>query len=75
MQEATELNEDEWEHLTTRLRGSAMAHRQILTCCNPAGANHWLKRRAEAGRLQLIESRHEDNTCSGTRCTHARRPP
>ena len=60
-QEATELCEDEWEHLTTRLRGGALPYQQIIACCNPAGPGHWLKRRAEAGRLTLIQSRHEDN--------------
>jgi phage terminase large subunit len=61
VQEATELSEDEWEHLTTRLRGQAAGFNQIIACCNPAGPGHWLKRRAEAGRLTLIQSRHEDN--------------
>ena len=61
VQEATELSLDEWEHLTTRLRGAALGSCQILACANPAGPNHWLKQRAEAGRLRLIESRHEDN--------------
>jgi hypothetical protein len=61
VQEATELCEDEWEHLTTRLRGGALPYQQIIACCNPAGPGHWLKRRAEAGRLTLIQSRHEDN--------------
>jgi len=61
VQEATEITEDEWEHLTTRLRHSASAYRQIIGCCNPAGPNHWLKKRAEAGRLTLISSTHKDN--------------
>jgi hypothetical protein len=61
VQEATELSEDEWEHLTTRLRGSSAPFCQIMACCNPAGPNHWLKQRAEAGRLRLIASHHEDN--------------
>ena len=61
VQEATELLEDEWEHLTTRLRRSTMPYQQIIACANPAGPNHWLKRRAEGGRLSLITSCHEDN--------------
>lgn len=61
VQEATELSEDEWEHLTTRLRRTTTPYQQIIGCCNPAGPNHWLKRRAEAGRLTLISSAHEDN--------------
>jgi phage terminase large subunit len=61
VQEATELSEDEWEHLTTRLRGQAAGFNQMIACANPAGPSHWLKKRAAAGRLKLIESRHEDN--------------
>ena len=30
VQEATELLEDEWEHLTTRLRRAAMPYQQII---------------------------------------------
>jgi PBSX family phage terminase large subunit len=61
VQEATEISEDEWEHLTTRLRRATVPYQQIIGCCNPAGPNHWLKKRAEAGRLTLISSAHEDN--------------
>ena len=61
VQEATEITEDEWEHLTTRLRRAVAPYQQIIGCCNPAGPNHWLKKRAEAGRLTLIASAHEDN--------------
>jgi PBSX family phage terminase large subunit len=61
VQEATEISEDEWEHLTTRLRRTTTPYQQIIGCCNPAGPNHWLKKRAEAGRLTLISSAHEDN--------------
>ena len=61
VQEATEISEDEWEHLTTRLRRGTTPYQQIIGCCNPAGPNHWLKKRAEAGRLTLISSTHEDN--------------
>jgi phage terminase large subunit len=61
VQEATEITEDEWEHLTTRLRRAATPYQQIMACCNPAGPNHWLKKRAEGGRLVLLPSLHEDN--------------
>jgi len=61
VQEATELSEDEWEHLTTRLRRTRAPYQQLIGCCNPAGPGHWLKKRAEAGRLTLIPSVHEDN--------------
>ncbi len=61
VQEATEISEDEWEHLTTRLRRTTTPYQQIMGCANPAGPNHWLKKRAEAGRLTLLSSAHEDN--------------
>jgi phage terminase large subunit len=61
VQEATELLEDDWEHLLTRVRGQAMPYTQIIADCNPAGANHWLLKRAQSGSLRIIDSRHEDN--------------
>jgi PBSX family phage terminase large subunit len=61
VQEATELLEDDWEHLLTRVRGQAMPYTQIIADCNPAGANHWLLKRAQSGRLRIVDSRHQDN--------------
>jgi PBSX family phage terminase large subunit len=61
VQEATELTEDDWESLTTRLRNSVMPYQQIIADCNPASNSHWLKKRAERGGLELLESKHEDN--------------
>jgi PBSX family phage terminase large subunit len=61
VQEATELREEEWEALTTRLRNGKMPYQQLLADCNPDGPTHWLKRRADAGKITLLESRHEDN--------------
>lgn len=61
VQEATELTEDDWEKLTTRLRWGKLPYQQILADCNPAQPSHWLKRRADSGRCVMLESRHEDN--------------
>lgn len=61
VQEATELAEGDWEALTTRLRNGRLAWQQLLADCNPDSPRHWLKRRCDAGRCQLHESRHEDN--------------
>lgn len=61
VQEATELTEDDWESLTTRLRNGKLPYQQIIADCNPASNSHWLKKRAERGGLQLLESKHEDN--------------
>lgn len=61
VQEATELTETDWEALTTRLRNWVVPYQQIIADCNPAHPTHWLKQRADAGRLKLYNSRHEDN--------------
>jgi Phage terminase large subunit len=61
VQEATELAEEDWEYLLTRLSGSTLPRRQLIGDCNPAGANHWLRQRAEAGKLRIMATRHEDN--------------
>jgi PBSX family phage terminase large subunit len=65
--EATELTEDDWEKLTTRLRNGVMPYQQLLADCNPAGPQHWLNQRCLSGRTTRVLSRHEDNpTCTGT---------
>ena len=59
--EATELSEDDWEKLTTRLRNGKGPYHQIVADCNPAAPSHWLKRRADRGQMQVFDSRHHDN--------------
>lgn len=59
--EATELKEEAWEMLSTRLRNYRMPYQQIIAACNPSHPSHWLKRRADAGKLRMITARHEDN--------------
>src|SRR5579859_373605 len=61
VQEATELSEDGWESLTTRLRNNVMPYQQLLADCNPGPPTHWLKLRADRGLVLMLESRHEDN--------------
>lgn len=60
-QEATEITENDWETLITRLRNNRMPYQQIFGDCNPSSPQHWIKRRADQGTLRMIESRHEDN--------------
>jgi hypothetical protein len=58
--QAEELNLDDWETLTTRCTGRA-AHApypQMMGDCNPWFPSHWIKHRPS---LTLLESRHEDN--------------
>ena len=61
VQEAVELSEHEWETLTTRLRNGVMPYQQIIGDCNPDAPTHWLKRRCDAGKTMMLETRHEDN--------------
>lgn len=64
--EATELNEDDQEKLTTRLRNGVMPYQQIIDDCNPGPPSHWLNQRANRsidGQKQMTRllSRHQDN--------------
>ncbi len=61
VQEATELTENDWEALTTRLRNGQVRFQQLLADCNPDVPTHWLKRRADHGQTLMLHSRHEDN--------------
>lgn len=59
--ESTELEENDWEALSTRLRNNVMPFQQLIGDCNPGPPTHWLKKRADRGALLMMESRHEDN--------------
>jgi len=59
--EATEVQEDAFDKLTTRLRNGVMPYQQIVADCNPAGPTHWLNERASTQRMTRILSRHTDN--------------
>jgi hypothetical protein len=61
VQEAIELTEESWEAITTRLRNGRLSFQQLIGDTNPSTPTHWLKRRCDAGRTRLLESRHEDN--------------
>ena len=61
VQEAIELNENDWESITTRLRNGVMPFQQLLADTNPDRPQHWLKVRCDRGHCRMIESRHEDN--------------
>jgi len=61
VQEATELTEDDWEALTTRLRSNVLTFQQLLADCNPSHETHWLKGRCDRGQTTMLFSRHEDN--------------
>lgn len=61
VQEATELTENDWETITTRLRNWVVSFQQIMADCNPSYPTHWLNRRCNEGRTKMFNSRHEDN--------------
>lgn len=61
--QAEELDENEWEILLTRCTGRAghMPYGILFGDCNPSGAHHWIKLRSRDGKLLFLESKHEDN--------------
>jgi phage terminase large subunit len=61
VQEATELDSDDWGILLRGLRNNVLPYQQILADCNPGPPDHWLKVRCDDGETLLLESRHEDN--------------
>ena len=61
VQEATELAENDWESITTRLRNWQVSFQQLIADCNPQNPEHWLKVRCDRGSTTMLESHHEDN--------------
>lgn len=59
--EATEITEEDWEKLTTRVRWGVMPYQQVYGDCNPQGPGHWLYKRAQDGRATMLHSVHQDN--------------
>lgn len=60
-QEATELDENDWEMCGMRLRNGKTPVQQLVGDCNPGPPAHWIRQRAQAGKLLLLDTRHEDN--------------
>ena len=61
VQEATEMTEDDWESLTTRLRNGVVSFQQLMADCNPGPPQHWLNQRSLRGQVVMIPCSHEDN--------------
>lgn len=61
IQEAIELDDADWEALTTRNRNFVTPVQQVIADTNPDHPHHWLKKRCESGTVRYIESHHEDN--------------
>lgn len=58
--QAEELNLNDWETLLTRCTGRAdnAPYPQLFGDCNPGPRTHWIRQRQA---LRFLESRHEDN--------------
>lgn len=74
VQEATELDQNDWELLVSRLRNGVLSYQQIIADCNPADPYHWLKQRCDRGECLLLDTRHEDNPLLYDHATHAYTP-
>jgi phage terminase large subunit len=61
VQEAIELEENDWENVISRLRHGKMAYHQLVGDTNPSFPGHWLKLRADRGLVTMVNTRHEDN--------------
>lgn len=59
--EATETALNDWEMVVGRLRNGKAPFQQAIADCNPDTPTHWLNKRAEAGRMVRLYSRHRDN--------------
>ena len=59
--EATEITEEDWERLLTRLRNNRLHYQQAIADCNPGPPGHWLNQRAARGQMRRLLSRHCDN--------------
>jgi PBSX family phage terminase large subunit len=62
--EATELTLNEWELVTGRTDRPSLMDKPpavVLGDCNPDSPTHWIKQRADSGKLQLWTSTHIDN--------------
>lgn len=61
VQEAIELNENDWETITVRLRNGLMPYQQLIADTNPHRREHWLNQRCVNGQTHMLHSVHEDN--------------
>jgi len=59
--EATEIEENDWEILLSRLSGRFAPYRQAIAICNPGAPSHWLKLRADKGQMTHIHGSFSDN--------------
>src|SRR5580765_5214461 len=63
VQEVSELEQSDWEILTTRVtgRGGTMPYQQILADLNPREPSFWLYDREREGKTTFLIAKHADN--------------
>lgn len=63
VQEATDITEEDWDKLKSRLRGKTgiIPFRQLIADANPNAPTHWLKIRIDQGITNVIHAKHTDN--------------
>lgn len=59
--EATEISENIWQALKSRLRNGVLGYQQLMADCNPSGPRHWLNVRCNSGATRRITTTHKDN--------------
>lgn len=61
--QAEELDADDWEYLITRTtgRGAVVPFPATIGDANPSTPEHWILKRADSGSLRLLRSYHQDN--------------
>ena len=59
--EATEVTQEDWEKVSSRLRNNVMPWQQAIADCNPGSQYHRLNQRANQGLMTRLLSRHTDN--------------
>jgi len=64
IEEASELEEEDFDQLNTRLRGKTDYYKQIMLSFNPIDESHWLKAKffdTPDPKVQIIHSTYKDN--------------
>lgn len=63
VQEASELQQSDWEILTTRVtgRGATMPYQQLIADLNPREPSFWLYERERDGKSRFLFATHADN--------------
>lgn len=59
--EASQLSLEDWEMLVMRNRSTKVPWQQVLGDTNPDRPDHWIKKRADEGLLDLLNTYHKDN--------------